>query len=120
MEFGSNLKETMEAQNLINQVQAAGQPTNKMVATQPQCPQCDGFHPALSPGQKCPLAEPITEEGEKIDTSGFILKLRDMTISQLEQKGIKDYEKFFNYIVDEVMKAMEGYSEQEKPAKTDG
>lgn len=111
MTYGSNLKETMEAQNIINQVQATGQPTNKMTATQPQCQQCNGFHPPLPHGEKCPLADPVTEGGQKIDTSKFVVKLRDITISQLEQKGIKDHEKFFNHIVVEVMKAVEGYSE---------
>lgn len=111
----SNLKETMEAQKVINQLQTqgggGGQKAYTVNPSQPECPQCGTIHPPLPPGEKCPLAEPKTADGKKIDTSKFVVQLRDITISQMEQKNIKDPDKFFKFVIIELMKILEGYSE---------
>lgn len=112
---GSNLKETIQAQNMINQIQNSGPKAYTVNPAQPECPQCGKIHPPLPPGERCPLAEPKTADGKKIDTSKFVVQLRDITISQMEQKNIKDPDKLFKFVILELMKILEGYKEDEKP-----
>jgi hypothetical protein len=108
---GSNLRETMQAQNLINQMQSSGPKSYNVNPSQPHCHQCGTYHPPLAPGEKCPLAEPKTADGKKIDTSKMVVQLRDILISQMEQKNIKDPDKFFKFVILELMKSLEGYKE---------
>jgi len=77
------------------------------------CPQCGIMHPPLSQGQKCPVAKvEIKEAGLKEeDIIRFTVNMRDIAISQIEKKKIKEGNKLFKYLTIEFMKLLEGYKE---------
>jgi len=101
---------SMDEQRILNQVQA-GPPPAPIAASQGNCPQCGLIHPPLPPGEKCPNA-PVKIEGvEEIDVTQFVVKVKDILVSQLEQKGIKDFKKFSAGMIVELMKYCEGYKE---------
>jgi hypothetical protein len=79
------------------------------------CPQCGTIHPPIPPGQKCPMAniKVKTETGEEkeIDVNKFMAQLKNIIISQSEQRRVKDIEKLFKNIIVEVTKYLEEYSE---------
>jgi hypothetical protein len=84
-------------------------------ASSDSCPQCGMIHPPLQPGQKCPLA-PVkvkgnNQEEKTVDINRFLADLKNIIVSQSEQRGIKDIEKLFKNIIIEVTKYIEGYSE---------
>jgi len=78
-----------------------------------ECPQCGIMHPPLNPGQKCPVAKvEIKEAGLKDeDVTKLVVDLRNIAISQIESKGIKDGNKLFKHITIEFMKSLEAYKE---------
>ena len=91
-------------------------PTPKTLATaEGACPQCGTIHPPIPPGQKCPMAKVKVknERGEEkeVDVNKFLASLKNIIISQAEQRKIKDVEKLFKNIIVEVTKYLEGYSE---------
>ena len=105
--------EETKARNLINQMnqRIPKQSVISPIGTeQPVCPQCGLIHPPLRPGEKCPNA-PIQSGEKKIDTSKFFASLKNICVSQIEKKGIKDVEKLFNNLVIEVTKYLENYEE---------
>ena len=78
-----------------------------------QCPQCGVMHPPLNVGQKCPVSKvEIKEAGiSQDDVIRFTVNIRDIAISQVEVKKIKDGNKLFKYLTVEFMKLLEGYKE---------
>jgi hypothetical protein len=110
-------------ENPINSVRPMGKPisvTPRSELTKPTpveggCPQCGIIHPPLRPGEKCPMAKvKVQDESGKeteVDVNKFLAQLKNIIISQAEQKKIKDYEKLFKNIILEVTKYLEGYSE---------
>lgn len=84
------------------------------VAPEGACPQCGTLHPPIPPGTKCPMA-PTTIKGEDgvkiLNTDKFIMSMKNILISQIEIKKIKDPEKLFNNITIEIMKYLESYEE---------
>jgi len=77
------------------------------------CPQCGVMHPPLRTGENCPVKKvEVVDAGLKEeDITKFIIDLRNIAISQIELKGIKDGNKLFKYLTVEFMKTLEGYSE---------
>ena len=78
-----------------------------------ECPQCGVMHPPLRAGEKCPVAKvEVKEAGLKDeDITKFIVDMRNIAISQIESKGIKDGNKLFKYLTVEFMKSLEAYKE---------
>ena len=85
-------------------------PSPVNVASSSQCPQCGHFHPPVTDGV-CPLKQQKTESGKVIDPNPFLAKMRDIIISQMQMRNVKNPEKFFAYVTVELTKAMEKYSE---------
>ena len=108
--------------NPINSVRPMGTPINNappqaagMTIAGDGCPQCGMSHPPIQPGQKCPMAG-VKQKDEKgvektVDVNKFLTDLKNIIVSQSDQKGIKDIEKLFKNIIVEVTKYIEGYSE---------
>ena len=114
----SSIKEQIAAQNTIQEIQSknigtsptppgpmAGPPTGGV------CSQCGIMHPPLKPGEKCPMAPITTKDNKVVDPTNFLTKMKFIISNQLEQKGIKDVDKFFQHLTVELMKAMEDYKE---------
>lgn len=81
------------------------------------CPQCNMVHPPLKPGETCPNAKVIlnteasNKEARDIDINKYVVALRNILVSQINQKKIKNIEKLFQNITLEVTKFLEGYNE---------
>lgn len=78
-----------------------------------ECPQCGVMHPPVPAGQKCPNAKvEIKEAGVRDeDVNRFLSSLKNITVSQIQSKGIKDGNKLFKNLTVELTKFLEGYSE---------
>ena len=63
------------------------------------CPQCGIMHPPLKSGEMCPMATTATSSGTEIDFNLLFKPLKDICISQIENKKIEDYDKLFRYII---------------------
>ena len=79
------------------------------------CPHCKSMHPPLNPGESCPNAG-IGEVGTKVgidDTfiNKHLVDMRNIIISNMTSKNIKDGKKFFQYAIIELTKALEVYHE---------
>ena len=78
------------------------------------CPQCNMLHPPLKPGEKCPNAKIViksdSKEGRDIDVNKYLVVLKNILVSQIEQKEIKDVQKLFQNITIEITKFLEGYN----------
>jgi len=114
--------------NIINKSNPESQPTqisNSYIPPTPRkvdiptaggtCQQCKTIHPPLRPGEVCPLA-PKDTSTHNIDDSSvnkFLVDLRNMVISQMDVKEIKDGKKFFQYVTIELMKILESYTENQ-------
>ena len=113
--------QSIEEQRILTQVQA-GAPPAPVTPSQDQCPQCGLIHPPLGPGLKCPNA-PLKVDGEdgkpKINVNELVVKIKDILASQLEQKDIKDLQKFTSEMVMTLMKFCEDYNEDEKEKTED-
>lgn len=81
------------------------------------CPQCNMMHPPLRPGETCPNANvkintgALNKEARDVDINKYLVTLRNILVSQIEQKKIKDIEKLFQNITIEITKFLEGYNE---------
>ncbi len=106
--------------------------TNNIPINFGQCSQCGLIHPPLRPGEKCPLSQPqqiqnstssstkqniqqqnvTTPQNVNItDINKFLVDLRNIILSQIGVKKIKNTQKLFNNIVIEVTKTMENFKE---------
>jgi len=81
------------------------------VQTQPRCPDCGLIHPPVAAGQKCPLAKEKTSSGDLIDTSQFLSQLKNVVVSKIQIKKIKDTKKVFSGVIVEVTKFLDQYKE---------
>lgn len=102
----------VNTQNVISSVQSSAPPEPARGAFD-KCPQCGTLHPPLRPGEKCPLAKIEVKEAGVNDTdvAKFVVDLRNIAISQIQSKGIKDGNKLFKHVTVEFMKILEAYSE---------
>lgn len=79
----------------------------------PNCPECGLIHPPLQPGKKCAGAKVKVEGGDKkeVDVNKYLSIWRDVVITNISKKEIKDAEKLFQHITVEIVKILEGYTE---------
>jgi len=107
------LKDQFELQNNIHNINA--NISNNIVPSPTispgVCPQCGLIHPPVPPGQVCSMAPIKTKDNTIIDPTNFLTKMKLLISNQIEQRSVKDPEKFFQYITIELMKIMEGYKE---------
>lgn len=78
-----------------------------------QCPQCGFMHPPLEQGAKCPMAKEKDSRGNEIDLTQFFSSLKNILISQIKSKEIKDPQKLMSYILVGVTKLIERYKMKE-------
>lgn len=78
----------------------------------PICPQCGYGHPAIPAGSKCPMAKEKTKDGKVIEFDAFVSSVKNILVSQIQKKEIKDTKKFFGNIIMEITKIAEAYKEQ--------
>jgi hypothetical protein len=104
----------MNEQAIINNIQTSAGPPQPAQGAFPICPQCGVMHPPLPPGKKCSVAKvELKESGvSKDDIVRFTVNLRDIAISQIEKKNIKEGNKLFKYLTIEFMKLLEEYEEE--------
>lgn len=108
----SSIKEQIAAQNIIQNINSNPQPPGPAPAPSGGvCPQCGIMHPPVKPGEVCPMAPIKTKDNKVVDPTNFLTKMKLIISNQLEQKGVKDPEKFFQHLTIELMKAMEEYKE---------
>jgi hypothetical protein len=91
-------------------------PSNPPPASVPTgnvCQQCKTIHPALRMGEKCPMApDEVSDYGlDSVSVSKFVVNIKNMIISQMDKKEIKDGNKFFQFTIIELMKILESYNE---------
>ena len=108
-------KEEMRAQNLISQMNMQNQaPSSGMSMSFGSCYQCGLSHPPLPEGQTCPNAPVTSKVGgkeKKVDLNIFFASLKNIFVSQMAIKDIKDPEKMFKHLIIEVTKILEEYKE---------
>ena len=77
------------------------------------CPECNTIHPPLKSGEKCPNAkQDVSKYGlDDISVNKFVVDIRNIVVSQLDKKEIKDGRKLFQFTIIELMKILEGYNE---------
>ena len=102
--------QSMDEQRILNQVRASAPPA-PVTPSQGQCPQCNLFHPPVGPGAKCPNAPLEIDGAPSININEIVVKIKDILASQLEQKGVKDIDKFVKEMVVSLMKFCEDYKE---------
>jgi len=78
-----------------------------------ECPQCGVMHPPVNPGETCPNKKvEVPEAGiQDEDINKFLAQLKNITVSQIQSKSIKDGNKLFQKLTLELTKFLEGYSE---------
>lgn len=75
------------------------------------CSQCNLYHPPLKEGQKCPMSKQKTVNGEEIDYGEFMSHLKNIVVSQIDKKEIKDPKKMFSELIIRFMEIVESYEE---------
>jgi len=109
-------KAEMIAQTMQNNINMQQPPPSSGMSTSfGECPQCGLSHPPIPQGTTCPNA-PVkgkTEDGQEkiVDLNQFFSTLKNIFISQISIKNIKDPEKMFKYLIVEVTKKLEEYKE---------
>ena len=78
-----------------------------------RCNQCGLLHPPILEGSKCPMAKHIDDSGQEIDYGNFLANLKNIVVSQIDIKKIKNPAKMFAKLIVEFMKMVEGYEENE-------
>jgi len=103
----------MNEQAVLSSVKNSSGPPPPAQGAFAVCPQCGIMHPPLQEGQKCPVKKvEVKEAGITEDmVTKFTVDLRNIAISQVESKGLKDGNKLFKYLTIEFMKILEAYSE---------
>lgn len=76
-----------------------------------KCAECGLHHPPLPLNQKCPMSKPKDSGGKEIQTNEFIVQLKNIVISQVQKKQIKDHKKLFSHVLIELTKYLEAYKE---------
>jgi hypothetical protein len=80
-----------------------------------QCPQCGMYHPPVRPGEICPM-KPVTVKApdgtsQNIELEKYLVTMKTIIVSQIPKKSIKDPKKFFQNMIIELTKYIEGYKE---------
>jgi len=90
-----------------------GEPPTPARGAFADCPQCGNMHPPLRPGETCPMKKVEVKEAgiTDDDINRFLAQLKNISVSQIQSKGIKDGNKLFKHLTVEIAKILEGYSE---------
>jgi len=108
----SSIKEQIAAQNIIQNINSNPAPPGQAPAPSGgTCPQCGLIHPPVNLGETCPMAPIKTQDNKVVDPTDFLTKMKLIITSQLEQKSIKDVDKFFQHLTIELTKTMENFKE---------
>lgn len=78
----------------------------------PKCGQCGLSHPIIPSGSKCPMAKEKTPSGKEINFEEIFSPLKNILLSQIQKKDIKDVKKLFGKIIIEITKISEEYNER--------
>ena len=93
----------------------AAMPPTPVVSHLPSCPQCGQLHPPVPAGSKCPMAKDkfVDDTGKEVDVdvNKYLTNMKNIIVSQIQSKGIKDPNKLFKQLTVSMMKFLEGYSE---------
>jgi hypothetical protein len=100
-------------QAVLSSVSNSTGPAPPAVGAFDACPQCGVMHPPLRAGEICPVKKVEVKEAglKEEDVTKFIIDLRNIAISQIESRGLKDGNKLFKHLTVEFMKILEAYSE---------
>jgi len=100
-------------QSILMNVKNSSPPTP--VSNPNACPQCGTIHPPIAGGKKCPNASIANEVmGTGLDDTAiasYLVNMRNIIISQMSSKNIKDGKKFFAFAIIELTKSLETYNE---------
>lgn len=105
-------------QTVLNELQTrpavTGAPPVQVASALPKCPTCGMLHPPNADGSPCANA-PTASSGNVIDLDMEINKclvtLKNIAVSQIQSKGIKNINKLLQYMTIEMTKLLEGYHE---------
>jgi len=108
-------KEQMVLNELQNRPAVAntGSHPSQVVSSLPQCPSCGMFHPPVRPGETCGNAPAASGNVADLDMeiNKLLVNLKNIAMSQIQSKGIKNINKLLQYIAIEMTKLLEGYNE---------
>jgi len=76
-----------------------------------ECTECGLIHPLIASGSKCPLAKDKNSDGDIIDSSQFLAQMKNIIVSKIQTKKIKDSKKVFSAIIVETVKFLDQYKE---------
>jgi hypothetical protein len=85
------------------------------------CPQCGTIHPPLREGEQCPNKKIVIkskDQDEKVfDPNKFLVDMRNIIISQVEARGIKNVDYMFKQLTVELTKFLESYEDPKDEPK---
>jgi len=87
-------------------------PTTTVSTLGSGCPECGVMHPPLPPGQKCPNAKANLESITDQEIGNFLASWRNIIISQIEKRNIKEPRKIFQQVTVVLAKFLEEYKEE--------
>lgn len=105
--------DAMHEQAVLNSVQTQSAPPAPAQGAFDVCPECGVMHPPVAQGKPCPLKKVEVKSAGITDEmiTKLVVDLRNIAISQVQSKGIKDGNKLFKHITIEFMKILERYNE---------
>lgn len=98
-------------------VASTGAHPSQVASSLPKCPACGLLHPPNADGKPCTNA-PATTPGNAnvvdldMEINKYLVTLKNIAVSQIQSKGIKDVNKLLQYMTIEMTKLLEGYNEQ--------
>lgn len=103
-----SLQEEMKLQKIASQMRTTT--PEGLSTTHSPCPECGLIHPPLRVGEVCPNA-PAKVGGAEVDLSKFFGDLKNIFVSQIGNRDIKDVNKLLGSLIAEITKFLENYKE---------
>ena len=77
------------------------------------CKDCGFSHPPVPAGSRCSMSKTkeLTPSGQEINFDVLITPLKNILVSQIKKKDIKDQKKLFGKVIVEITKIVEDYKE---------
>jgi hypothetical protein len=112
-----------EEQKVLNEIQSkpvasTGSHPTQVKSALPQCPVCGLLHPPNADGKPCTNAPSNPSGGGTanvidldMEINKYLVNLKNIAVSQIQIKGIKDVNKLLQYMTLEMTKLLEGYNE---------
>jgi len=82
--------------------------------TRDVCPQCNTIHPPIRSGELCPNAKMNLPSIKDEEIGDFLVSMRNIIISQVEKKQVKNVKKLFQQSIVVLAKFLEEYKEEEE------